>query len=149
MSILVGLFTLLLIIVSVFLVLIILMQKSKSDGGMGAAMGGGMAEATFGADTGNVLTKATRYASIVFFVVSFMLYLGHLQLRKSSAAEHALPQVPAQVELSPATTSEATEAPAAEVPATDVPATDAPAGEAPAAEAPATEATTTEPAAQP
>ena len=36
---------------------------------MGAAMGGGMAEATFGADTGNVLSKATINASIVFFVL--------------------------------------------------------------------------------
>ena len=74
MSILLGIFTFILILTSIFLILLVLAQKSKSDGGMGAAMGGGMAEATFGADTGNVLSKATINAAIVFFVLSFALY---------------------------------------------------------------------------
>jgi preprotein translocase subunit SecG len=62
------------------------MQKAKSDGGMGAAMGSGMAEATFGADTGNVLSKATINAAIVFFVLSFFLYLGRIYEGKHSAS---------------------------------------------------------------
>ena len=78
MSILLGIFTFVLILTSVFLILLVLAQKAKSDGGMGAAMGGGMAEATFGADTGNVLSKATINAAIVFFVLSFALYLGRI-----------------------------------------------------------------------
>jgi preprotein translocase subunit SecG len=56
MSILLGIVTFILILTSVILIFLVLAQKAKSDGGMGAAMGGGMAEATFGADTGNVLT---------------------------------------------------------------------------------------------
>jgi preprotein translocase subunit SecG len=86
MSILLGIFTFVLILTSIFLILLVLAQKSKSDGGMGAAMGGGMAEATFGADTGNVLSKATINAAIVFFVLSFALYLGRIYERKHSNA---------------------------------------------------------------
>ncbi len=78
MSVLLAIFTFVLILVSLFLIMVILMQKAKSDGGMGAAMGGGMAEATFGADTGNVLSKATINASIIFFVLGFALYLGSI-----------------------------------------------------------------------
>lgn len=82
MGILINIFTLVLILISLFLVFIVLMQKAKSDGGVGAAMGGGMAEATFGAETGNVLTGATIKASIAFFVLSFGLYLGHIYQHK-------------------------------------------------------------------
>ena len=64
MSIFLGICTFVLILTSVILILLVLAQKAKSDGGMGAAMGGGVAEATFGADTGNVLSKATINASI-------------------------------------------------------------------------------------
>jgi preprotein translocase subunit SecG len=73
------------------------MQKAKSDGGMGAAMGGGMAEATFGADTGNVLSKLTINCAIVFFVLSFALYLGRIYERKHAAATSggALPTISA------------------------------------------------------
>jgi protein translocase SecG subunit len=65
MSILLNLLTAVLILVSLFLVLVVLAQKSK-DGGMGAALGGGAAEAAFGAETGNVLSKSTIYGAIIF-----------------------------------------------------------------------------------
>jgi preprotein translocase subunit SecG len=77
-GVLISLFTLILILVSVFLILIILMQKASSSGGMGAAMGGGMAESTFGTDTVNVLTKGTIYATIAFFIICLGLYLGYM-----------------------------------------------------------------------
>jgi preprotein translocase subunit SecG len=94
MSILLGIVTFILILTSVLLILLVLAQKAKSDGGMGAAMGGGMAEATFGADTGNVLSKATVNAAIVFFVLSLSLYLGRIyELKHASAAGGALPTI--------------------------------------------------------
>ena len=97
MSLLIGIFTFFLILVSLFLVLLVLMQKAKNDGGMGAALGGGATEATFGADTGNVLTKATINSAIAFFVLSLGLYLGHIHMRNSAAAEagSALPDIEA------------------------------------------------------
>ncbi|HMD61880.1 MAG TPA: preprotein translocase subunit SecG [Opitutaceae bacterium] len=96
MSILLGIFTFVLILTSLFLILLVLAQKAKSDGGMGAAMGGGMAEATFGADTGNVLSKATINAAIVFFVLSFALYLGRIYEGKhATQSGGALPTIAA------------------------------------------------------
>jgi preprotein translocase subunit SecG len=96
MNILLGIFTFILICTSVVLIFLVLMQKAKSDGGMGAAMGGGMAEATFGADTGNVLSKATINAAIVFFVLSFALYLGRIYAGKHAASSGgALPTIAA------------------------------------------------------
>ena len=94
MSIILGIGTAALILTSLLLILLVLAQKAKSDGGMGAAMGGGMAEATFGADTGNVLSKATINAAIVFFVLSITLYLGRIYERKHMAASGgALPTI--------------------------------------------------------
>jgi preprotein translocase subunit SecG len=81
--------TLVLIFTSIILILLVLMQKAKSDGGMGAAMGGGMAEATFGAETGNVLSGATIKAAVVFFVLSFALYLGRIYQGKHATASGA------------------------------------------------------------
>ncbi|MBC8040138.1 MAG: preprotein translocase subunit SecG [Opitutaceae bacterium] len=95
MSILIGIFTFVLILISVFLVLVVLAQKAKSDGGMGASLGGGATEAAFGADTGNVLTKATINAAIAFFVLTFGLYLGHIYVSKhAKSSEGALPAIP-------------------------------------------------------
>ncbi|OAM90300.1 preprotein translocase subunit SecG [Termitidicoccus mucosus] len=95
MNILIGIGTFILVIVSLFLVLIILMQKAKTDGGMGATLGGGAAEAAFGAETGNVLTSATRTTAIIFFVLAFLLYLGHIYTHSHHRAATALPDIPA------------------------------------------------------
>lgn len=97
MSIILSILTVVLILVSLFLILVVLAQKAKSDGGMGAAMGGGMAEAAFGADTGNVLSSATIKAAITFFVLAFALYLGRIYERKHAhaAANNALPTITA------------------------------------------------------
>jgi preprotein translocase subunit SecG len=121
MSIVLGILTFILILVSVFLVLIVLMQKSK-DGGIGSALGGGAAEAAFGADTNTVLVQATKYSAILFFVLAFLLYLGRIYERKADqgAAGGALPAITAPA------------APAAPAPAVTVPATPAPAAAAPA-----------------
>ena len=100
MSVILGIFTFVLILTSLVLIALVLMQKAKSDGGMGAAMGGGMAEATFGAETGNVLSKATINAAIVFFVLSFALYLGRIYEGKHASSGGALPTIAAP--LSPA-----------------------------------------------
>jgi len=117
MNILLGIATFVLILTSVFLILLVLAQKAKSDSGLGAAMGGGMAEATFGAETGNVLSKATINAAIVFFILSFGLYLGRIYEGKHATAANAtLPTIAAP--LLPADTK----APArVQVPAANVP----------------------------
>ena len=96
MNILINVLTFVLILVSLFLVLVVLIQKPRADSGLGAAMGGGAAEAAFGAETGNVLTRATIVSAVAFFVLSFTLYLGHLYVRKHSRIDDAaLPEAPA------------------------------------------------------
>jgi preprotein translocase subunit SecG len=87
MSLLLGIFTFLLVLIALFMMLVILMQRAKTDGGVGAALGGGMAESTFGAETNKVLFNATRNAAIGFFVLSFALYLGHLWVRNHTVDE--------------------------------------------------------------
>lgn len=132
MSILLGILTFVLILISVFLVLVVLAQKSK-DGGMGAALGGGAAEAAFGADTSNVLSKSTIYAAVLFFVLAFTLYLGRIYERKSAAAAlgSALPTIAAPASTPAADPSATTAAPASgdtgAAPSVTVPSPDAPA----------------------
>jgi preprotein translocase subunit SecG len=112
MSILLTILTAVLIVISLFLILVVLAQKAKNDGGMGAAMGGGMAEAAFGADTSNVLSKATINASIAFFVLAFALYLGRIYQRAhATPTGEGLPSISAPAAAKPT-------APAAGVPAT-------------------------------
>jgi preprotein translocase subunit SecG len=128
MSIVLGILTFVLILVSLFIVLVVLAQKSK-DGGMGAALGGGAAEAAFGAETGNVLSKSTIYAAVLFFVLAFALYLGRIFESKhaSAAAGSALPTIaaPATPVSAPAATT--TSAPGAvTLPTAPAPAAPAP-----------------------
>lgn len=117
MSLIIAIFTFVLILVSLAMVLLVLMQKAKNDGGMGAALGGGAAEATFGADTGNILTGATIKAAIAFFTLSLMLYLGHIYVRNNAAAEasNALPTIDAPAAMD-ATPIAGDEAPAVVIP---------------------------------
>lgn len=139
MSILLGILTFVLILVSLFLVLVVLMQKSK-DGGVGAALGGGATEAAFGADTTNVLSKSTIYAAVLFFVLAFVLYLGRIYEHRHSGtgAGNALPSI--AVPAAPVTPPANAATPAVTVPS--VPATPGP-ETAPATAAPVTPAPTT------
>lgn len=119
MSILLGIVTFVLILTSIILILLVLAQKAKSDGGMGAAMGGGMAEATFGADTGNVLSKGTINASIVFFILSFALYLGRIYEGKHhSVSGGALPTIAVPISAMPSKTPAALTMPVNAAPTT-------------------------------
>ena len=55
-----------------FMGLVIMMQRSKQEG-LGAAFGGGFTESVWGAQTSNVLVKATVWAAIFFFILSISL----------------------------------------------------------------------------
>ena len=116
MNILIGILTILLVLLSIFMVFVILMQRGSASGGLGAAMGGGMAESAFGAETSDVLSKTTRNAAIVFFVGAFGLYLAVLwaHSRAKEAEENALPEfeqpAAAQTDAFPSFPSESLEA---------------------------------------
>lgn len=117
MTILIVVLTFLLVLVSLFLGLLVLVQKPRSDSGLGTAMGGGMAEATFGAETGNVLTRSTIVLAVAFFVLAFGAYLGQIYVVKhKDRTVESLPSAP--VSTAPAAPAPAPEAaPVAPTPA--------------------------------
>jgi preprotein translocase subunit SecG len=77
MSFIVGILTFFLVFNCALLILLILIQLPKKDAGAGMAFGGAAADALFGAGSGNVLTKVTKYSTIIFFGLA--LVLGYLQ----------------------------------------------------------------------
>jgi len=84
--------TVLLILDCLFLTLLILVQLPKKEAGMGQAFGGAATDALFGAGSGNALTKMTKYAMAVFFVVTLSLSIMNAQQNKGkkSALERTL-----------------------------------------------------------
>jgi len=120
MSFLIGLLTVVIVLDCVLLILLVLIQLPKKEAGAGVAFGGAATDALFGAGTGNVLTKVTKYATIVFFVLavgiglmqsSFYHRSGEFEKKVDQQAKEgaaAMPTTPAN--------------PAAALPATTTPA---------------------------
>lgn len=120
------------ILVCLLLILLTLMQRPKNEG-LGAAFGGGMTENLFGADTTNVLAKATRIIGGLFFALT--LALSILYTHKASS----LSSVQAQLASKPAPTAAASATPAASPAASAAPTASAtPAASPSASAAPAT-----------
>jgi preprotein translocase subunit SecG len=82
-----GIFIVLLLANCALLIFLVLMQLPKKDAGAGLAFGGGAADALFGAGSGNVLTKLTKYGTITFFALSLVLGYTEEQLHRSNASE--------------------------------------------------------------
>lgn len=109
MSFFIGILTFFLVLNCAVLILLVLIQLPKKDAGAGLAFGGGAADALFGAGSGNALTKITKYATVVFFVLT--LGIGFLQDQvhqgNTAAFEKQLNQIQTQPQPSapaPATT---------------------------------------------
>ncbi|MEX0325264.1 MAG: preprotein translocase subunit SecG [Puniceicoccaceae bacterium] len=104
LTIVINLLTFVLILISLFLVLVILMQRANSNAGMGSAFGGGVTESTFGAETTNVLERATKWAAFAFFILALVLYLLFMSREgvQDKAPESDLPEIPVVQESAPA-----------------------------------------------
>lgn len=100
LNILISFLTFVLILISLFMVLVILMQRGSSNAGMGSAFGGGAAESAFGAETTNVLTKATKWSAVSFFVIALALYLLYMSRESvpAEAGELDVPDIPVQTQ---------------------------------------------------
>ena len=103
MSFVAGVFTFFLIVNCLVLMLLILIQLPKKDAGAGLAFGGGAADALFGAGSGNVLTKITKWAALIFFLLA--LFLGYFEDRihnsnSASSFEKSLEQKQSQAPMS-------------------------------------------------
>jgi len=73
MKLLIGFLTFLLILDCLLMILLVLIQLPKKEAGLGTAFGGGATDALFGAGTGNVLTKITKYTAALFLGLSMLL----------------------------------------------------------------------------
>src|SRR5271155_5507946 len=72
----------------IFMGLVIMMQRSKQEG-LGAAFGGGFTESIWGAQTSNVLVKATVWAALFFFILS--ISLARLYSHRATLIEQGSP----------------------------------------------------------
>ncbi|MFP4282115.1 MAG: preprotein translocase subunit SecG [Opitutales bacterium] len=83
-----------LVLITLFMGLVILMQRPNTNAGMGAAFGGGVTESTFGAETTNVLTRATKWSAAAFFIIALLLYtLFLIQTRPAEEEAIDLPEL--------------------------------------------------------
>ena len=150
MSILIGLLYAVEVVVCILLGMVVMLQKPK-EGGLGGAFGGGMLEASLGADAGNVLIRTTAILGAIFLLNTLVLarltstvHSRSLMAREAEPAAETAPALPAAPALPdvpelPAPVPTATPTPAAPAkPATPAPKPAAPASATkPAAPAPA------------
>ncbi len=152
MAIFIGFLYVVEVLVCILLAMVVMLQKPK-EGGLGGAFGGGMLEASLGADAGNVLIRTTAILGAIFLLNTLVLarltstvHSRSLMAREAEPAAETAPALPAAPELpavpdvpaapeAPAAPAAAPAAPAAPAAAPATPAAPAPA--APAAPAPA------------
>jgi preprotein translocase subunit SecG len=82
----IGLITVLMVLDCVLLVFLVLLQLPKKEAGAGLAFGGAATDALFGAGSGNVLTKTTKWMAGGFFVFALILAMLSTQRSKSGAS---------------------------------------------------------------
>jgi preprotein translocase subunit SecG len=73
MQILYVFLTVLIFLDCILLVLLVLLQLPKKEAGAGMAFGGAATDALFGAGSGNVLTKITKYVAGFFFGLALLM----------------------------------------------------------------------------
>lgn len=118
MSFIIGILTFFLVVNCLLLILLVLIQLPKKEAGMGSAFGGGATEALFGAGSGNVLTKLTKFAAGSFLIICFGLSVLIIKNNgDASAIDSELEKVSAQAKMEAA--KSAVEAGAGEAAASD------------------------------
>ncbi|MBQ7234573.1 MAG: preprotein translocase subunit SecG [Kiritimatiellae bacterium] len=136
MSIFIGFLYVVEVLVCLLLAMAVMLQKPK-EGGLGGAIGGGMLEASLGADAGNVLIKTTAVLGAVFLLNTLVLARLTSTVHSKSLMAGEAEAAPA-AEQAPALPMTAPELPAEAVPAVpEVPAAPEAPAAAPAPEAPA------------
>jgi protein translocase SecG subunit len=125
MGFLIALLTVVLVLDCVVLMFLVLIQLPKKDAGAGLAFGAGATDALFGAGSGNVLTKITKYAAAGFFVLAILLAV--MQRKHASTTSEFEKQLQKAPSTAPAQPGPANNAPAPTPSATPA-ATPVPAG---------------------
>ena len=119
MSIFIGFLYVVEVIVCLLLALVVMLQKPK-EGGLGGAIGGGMLEASLGADAGNVLIKTTAILGAIFLLNTLVLarltstvHSHSVMANEAPAATQQAPALPDVAPELPAAAPAASAAPAA------------------------------------
>jgi preprotein translocase subunit SecG len=73
MTVLLYFLTVVMVFDCVLLVFLVLLQLPKKEAGAGMAFGGAATDALFGAGSGNVLTKITKYVAAMFFLLALLM----------------------------------------------------------------------------
>src|SRR5256885_11783748 len=84
---LIGLLTVVMVLDCLILIFLVLIQLPKKDAGAGLAFGGSATDALFGAGSGTVLTKITKYAAGMFFVLAIVLSIMQSKYHGQTSAE--------------------------------------------------------------
>src|SRR3954449_11994087 len=85
-AIVIGLLTVIMVLDCAILIFLVLIQLPKKEAGAGLAFGAGATDALFGAGSGNVLTKITKYAATFFFAFAIVLsVLYNIQRNRSGS----------------------------------------------------------------
>ena len=128
MSILIGCLYVVEVVVCLLLALVVMLQKPK-EGGLGGAIGGGMLEASLGADAGNVLIKTTAILGAIFLANTLVLarltstvHARSLMAQEAEPTAEAAPALPMAAPELPAAPATPAEAPALPTPAPATPA---------------------------
>jgi len=121
MGFVIGVLTIVMVLDCLILVGLVLIQLPKKDTGGGLAFGGGASDALFGAGSGNVLTKITKYAATVFFIlaVALSVFQKSYHNRTSTEFERKLSQPGSLGAPTPPPTTGPMPARAPQTPATD------------------------------
>ena len=143
MSFIIGLLSFVLVLVCIALIFLVLIQLPKKEAGVGVAFGGAATDALFGAGSGTVLTKATKYAAVAFFALAIIVGALQSRLKKTdssfatavteahnaaSAAPAAQPEAQATPAGTPVETAPLMSQPTTSPAETSAPPTEAPAG---------------------
>src|SRR5436305_9021915 len=86
MGLFIGLLTFVMVVDCLILIFLVLIQLPKKEAGAGLAFGAGATDALFGAGSGNVLTKITKYAATGFFAMAIILSVLYNIHRNRSAS---------------------------------------------------------------
>ena len=87
MGFIIGLLTLVMVLDCLILVFLVLIQLPKKDAGAGLAFGATATDALFGAGSGTVLTKITKYAAGGFFFLALVLSVMQSNYHRRAGSE--------------------------------------------------------------
>ncbi len=111
-SLIIGLLTLVLVLNCALIILLVLVQLPKKEAGLGMAFGGSAADALFGAGSGTVVSRWTKYATGLFLGLSLLL-----SVMRNHEARAAGRNILRELERQPAAAAPATTGPAGAAPA--------------------------------